>query len=123
MKLPLLTVCLLATLSLEARAEPRRVMTYSQSSSEGRDASNELHAPDEALLAIHDQLKELQERRPLAERMDPLARLDAQQIFKLEELKAREQRRSGIPGEHAVPIIVSLSFFSCLLMGFLGWLL
>jgi hypothetical protein len=55
-----------------------------------------------------------------AQQIDPEARLDSQQLFEL--LKDRERRRSNPPDPGLVPLAFCVSLLSCLLVGFLGWL-
>ncbi|MFY0577846.1 DUF6249 domain-containing protein [Cystobacter fuscus] len=55
-----------------------------------------------------------------AQRLDPEGRLESKHLFEL--LKDRE-RRARASDTDIAPVIISVSLFSCLLMGFLAWLL
>ena len=127
MKSQLLTLCLLASLPggawaqaaseappAPAPAEPRapRLEAQRQVLAERRNA---LEAQRQELEA------DIQRLEDEAQRIDPEGRLDSNQLFSL--LQERERRMSGQTDLDVAPVIICVSFFSCLLTGFLAWLL
>ncbi|WP_257453957.1 DUF6249 domain-containing protein [Archangium lipolyticum] len=132
MKFQLLTLCLLATLAGEARAQsvpeaetpaapstpppppmPRSPRLEAQRQ-ELEARRKDLDAQRQALEADIQQLEEQ------ARRIDPEGRLSSDQLFEL--LQAREHRRMSNADVDPGPYLVSVSLFSCLLVGFLAWL-
>lgn len=125
MKRQILTVCLLASLLGTGRAEsapevetPAPPPTPSSPRKSELDARRqELEARRKALEGEFQQLTADMEAQ--ARQLDPEGRLTSEQLYKL--LQARERRMSGEDVD-PTPILVSASFFSCALMGFLAWL-
>ncbi|QRO00318.1 hypothetical protein JRI60_15445 [Archangium violaceum] len=132
MKVQLLTLCLLATLAGEARAQatPESETPAAPSTPPGAPvpASPRLEAQRQALearraaldaqrQALEEDIQQLEEQ---ARRIDPEGRLSSDQLFELLQARERAQRPDADfdPG----PYIVSVCFFTCLLTGFLAWL-
>jgi hypothetical protein len=105
MKTQLLTVCLLATLAA------------------GRAGSAPM--PEDAVPPPAAQEREPESDIPQLEaearQIDPAGRLTSDQLFAL--LQARESQRRADGQFDPTPLVVSISFFACLLMGFLAWTL
>ncbi|OJH37001.1 DUF6249 domain-containing protein [Cystobacter ferrugineus] len=126
MKSHLLTMCLLATLPAGAWAQseaqapadpaaavpmPPRLAAQRQQLEERRNALETQRQELEA---------DIQRLESEAQRIDPEGRLDSNQLFEL--LKERERRMSNEVDSDVAPALISISFFGCLLTGFLAWL-
>lgn len=132
MKAQLLTLCLLATLPARAQSTPEAPEASEAPVAAPPPAvprSPRLEAQRQALeerrSALEAQRQELesdiQRLESEAQRIDPEGRLDSKQLFEL--LKDRERRASRESDPDVAPIIICVSLFSCVLMGFLAWLL
>ncbi|WPB80245.1 DUF6249 domain-containing protein [Archangium violaceum] len=133
MKTSFLTVCLLATLAGGRAASapmpetpatpptPPAVPSVKAPLPPELEAQRkELEARQHELDAERQQLEsDIQRLEADAKRLDPDGRLTSQQIYEL--LQMREARR-GQNDFDPTPAIVSMSFFGCLLTGFLAFL-
>ncbi|ATB40365.1 hypothetical protein CYFUS_005814 [Cystobacter fuscus] len=140
MKSQLLTLCLLAALpggawaQSEAQAPavpppavpmPPQLAAQRQQAEERRNALEaQRQQAEEHRNALEAQRQELeadiQRLESEARQIDPEARLDSNQLFAL--LQERERRMSSQADSDVAPAIISISLFSCLLTGFLAWL-
>ncbi|WNG45554.1 hypothetical protein F0U60_16710 [Archangium minus] len=125
MKRQILTVCLLASLLGTGRAESAPVAEApAPPTPPSAPLTPELDARRQELetrrKALEGEFQKLAaDTEAQARKIDPEGRLTSDQLYDL--LLARERRLSEENVDPA-PILVSLSFFSCLLMGFLAWL-
>ena len=126
MKSQWLTLCLLlASLpgGASAQSTPEAPATPPPAEPRSPRFAAERQVLEERRSALEAQRQELeadiQRLESEARQIDPEARLDSDQLFEL--LKDRERRMSGQASDVA-PAIVGISFFSCLLTGFLAWL-
>ena len=134
MKTSLLTVCLLATLAGGRAASAPMPETPATPSTPPAGTAVKAPLPPELAAQrkeLEDRQRELDaERQQLesdiqqleadAKRLDPDGRLSSQQLYEL--LQMREARRNGQPEFDPTPAIVSMSFFGCMLTGFLAFL-
>src|SRR5690349_16430001 len=119
MKSQLLTLCLLATLPAWAQSPPAPEALEAPEA----PAATPPPAPPRSprLEAQRQELEsDIQRLESEAQRLDPEGRLESKHLFEL--LKDRE-RRARASDTDIAPVISRVSLLSCLLMGFLAWLL
>ncbi|HYO67129.1 MAG TPA: DUF6249 domain-containing protein [Archangium sp.] len=134
MKTWLLTVCLLATLAggramsapmaetpAPPPAAPKASAVKAPLPPQLEAQRQELEARENELKAERQQLEsEIQQLEAEAKQLDPDGRLTSQQLYEL--LQEREARRNRQADFDPSPALISMSFFGCMLTGFLAWL-